>query len=164
LSPIVAAKVFSMIASILGGDDDEEEQKEINKTWWEKAVVSVPTQIAADVMSSTMGYIGIVFANVFSSIVYERVSFLPLVVSPAQDVVNEAKSGMKKDATRFDQTAMVIGSSLAILQWGGIPFYSLYRYAMRALELVPDAPKTEREKLWNRIKKRKESLEKMRSN
>jgi hypothetical protein len=164
LSPIVAAKVFSMIASILGGDDDEEDQKEINKTWWEKAVVSVPTQIAADVMSATMGYIGIVFANVFSSIVYERVSFLPLVVSPAQDIVNEAKSGMKKDATRFDQTAMVIGSSLAILQWGGIPFYSLYRYAMRALELQPDTPKTLREKLQDRIKKRKESLEKLRSN
>lgn len=164
LSPIVAAKVFSMIASILGGDDDEEDQKEINKTWWEKAVVSVPTQIAADVMSSTMGYVGIVFANVFSSIVYERVSFLPLVVSPAQDIVNEAKSGMKKDATRFDQTAMVIGSSLAILQWGGIPFYSLYRYAMRALELQPDVPKTEREKLQNRIEKRKEALEKLRSN
>ena len=164
LSPIVAAKVFSMIASILGGDDDEEDQKEINKTWWEKAVVSVPTQIAADVMSSTMGYIGIVFANVFSSIVYERVSFLPLVVSPAQDIVNEAKSGMKKNATRFDQTAMVIGSSLAILQWGGIPFYSLYRYAMRALELVPDAPKTKREKLLDSMKRKKESLEKMRSN
>ena len=164
LSPIVAAKVFSMIASILGGDDDEEDQKEINKTWWEKAVVSVPTQIASDVMSSTMGYIGIVFANVFSSIVYQRVSFLPLAVSPAQDVVNETRSGMKKDATRFDQAAMVIGSSLAILQWGGIPFYSLYRYAMRALELQPDTPKTLREKLQDRIKKRRESLEKMGSN
>jgi hypothetical protein len=92
------------------------------------------------------------------------VSFLPLVVSPAQDIVNEAKSGMKKDATRFDQTAMVIGSSLAILQWGGIPFYSLYRYAMRALELVPDAPKTPREKLLDSIERKRKSLEKLRSN
>jgi hypothetical protein len=60
--------------------------------------------------------------------------------------------------------AGIIGSSLAILQWGGIPFYSLYRYAMRALELQPDTPKTLREKLQDRIKKRKESLEKMGSN
>jgi hypothetical protein len=164
LSPIVAAKVFSMIASILGGDDDEEDQKEINKTWWEKAAVSIPTQIASDVMAATMGYVGIVFANVFSSIVYERVSFLPLVVSPLQDVVNEAKDARKKDATRFDQMAAIVGSSLALLQWGGIPFFSLYRYAMRAIELQPDTPKTEREKLLNRIKNRKESLEKMRSN
>jgi hypothetical protein len=164
LSPIVAAKVFSMIASILGGDDDEEEQKEINKTWWEKAAVSIPTQIASDVMAATMGYVGIVFANVFSSYVYERVSFLPLVVSPLQDVVNEARDARKKDATRFDQMAAIVGSSLALLQWGGIPFFSLYRYAMRAIELQPDAPKTLREKIQDRIKNRKESLEKLRSN
>jgi hypothetical protein len=78
--------------------------------------------------------------------------------------VNEARDARKKDATRFDQMAAVIGSSLAILQWGGIPFFPLYRYAMRALELVPDAPKTKREKLLDSMKRKRESLEKMRSN
>jgi hypothetical protein len=167
LSTIVTAKVISLFASMIGAGDDEEEKKAVNKSWWENTLVSVPTQLAGDVMSVTMGYMGIMFANALSSIVYRRFLISPLIGSPAQDVVNEAKDALRKDSTTTDMMFAVVGGSLATLQYGGIPFYPLYRLVMRSLELGESASKvqkTPREKLLDSIERKRKSLEKLRSN
>jgi hypothetical protein len=167
LSTIVTAKVISLFAGMIGAGDDEEEKKAVNKAWWENTLVSVPTQLAGDVMSVTMGYMGIMFANALSSIVYRRFLISPLIGSPAQDVVNEAKDALRKDSTTTDMMQAVIGGSLATLQYGGIPFYPLYRLVMRSLELGESAAKvqkTPREKLLDSMERKRKSLEKLRSN
>ena len=167
LSTIVTAKVISLFAGMIGAGDDEEEKKAVNKAWWENTLVSIPTQLAGDVMSVTMGYMGIMFANALSSIVYRRFLISPLIGSPAQDVVNEAKVALKKDSTTTDMMQAVIGGSLATLQYGGIPFYPLYRLVMRSLELGESAAKvqkTPREKLLDSMERKRKSLEKLRSN
>jgi hypothetical protein len=90
-----------------------------------------------------------------------------LIGSPAQDVVNEAKVALKKDSTTTDMMQAVIGGSLATLQYGGIPFYPLYRLVMRSLELGESAAKvqkTPREKLLDLMERKRKSLEKLRSN
>jgi hypothetical protein len=167
LSTIVTAKVISLFAGMIGAGDDEEEKKAVNKAWWENTLVSIPTQLAGDVMSVTMGYMGIMFANALSSIVYRRFLISPLIGSPAQDVVNEAKDALRKDSTTTDMMQAVIGGSLATLQYGGIPFYPLYRLVMRSLELGESAAKvqkTPREKLLDLMERKRKSLEKLRSN
>ncbi len=167
LSTIVTAKVISLFAGMIGAGDDEEEKKAVNKAWWENTLVSVPTQLAGDVMSVTMGYMGIMFANALSSIVYRRFLISPLIGSPAQDLVNEAKDALRKDSTTTDMMQAVIGGSLATLQYGGIPFYPLYRLVMRSLELGESAAKvqkTPREKLLDSMERKRKSLEKLRSN
>jgi hypothetical protein len=167
LSTIVTAKVISLFAGMIGAGDDEEEKKAVNKAWWENTLVSVPTQLASDVMSVTMGYMGIMFANALSSIVYRRFLISPLIGSPAQDLVNEAKDALRKDSTTTDMMQAVIGGSLATLQYGGIPFYPLYRLVMRSLELGESAAKvqkTPREKLLDSMERKRKSLEKLRSN
>jgi hypothetical protein len=167
LSTIVTAKVISLFAGMIGAGDDEEEKKAVNKAWWENTLVSVPTQLASDVMSNTMGYMGIMFANALSSIVYRRFLISPLIGSPAQDLVNEAKDALRKDSTTTDMMQAVIGGSLATLQYGGIPFYPLYRLVMRSLELGESAAKvqkTPREKLLDSMERKRKSLEKLRSN
>ena len=129
--------------------------------------MSIPTQLAGEVMSVTMGYIGMVFANALSSIVYRRSALAPLVVSPLQEIGNEAMGAFKKDATGIDKMQAVVGSSLATLQYGGIPFFPLYRLAMRAIELGESESKgqnTPREKLLDSIERKRKSLEKLRSN
>ena len=164
LSTIVTAKVISLFASMIGAGDDEDEKEATTKAWWEKTLVSVPTSLASEVMSVTMGYMGIMFANALSSYVYKRFAIAPLIGSPAQDLVNEAKQTLKKDATSTDKMFAIIGASLATLQYGGIPFYPLYRLVMNALELRPDTPKTPREKLLDSMERKRKSLEKLRSN
>jgi hypothetical protein len=167
LSTIVTAKVISLFAGMIGAGDDEEEKKAVNKAWWENTLVSIPTQLAGDVMSVTMGYMGIMFANALSSIVYRRFLISPLIGSPAQDVVNEAKDALRKDSTTTDMMFAIVGGSLATLQYGGIPFYPLYRLVMRSLELGESAAKvqkTPREKLLDSIERKRKSLEKLRSN
>jgi hypothetical protein len=114
-----------------------------------------------------MGYMGIMFANALSSIVYRRFLISPLIGSPAQDVVNEAKDALRKDSTTTDMMFAIVGGSLATLQYGGIPFYPLYRLVMRSLELGESAAKvqkTPREKLLDSIERKRKSLEKLRSN
>ena len=167
LSTIVTAKVISLFAGMIGAGDDEEEKKAVNKAWWENTLVSIPTQLAGDVMSVTMGYMGIMFANALSSIVYRRFLISPLIGSPAQDVVNEAKDALRKDSTTTDMMFAIVGGSLATLQYGGIPFYPLYRLVMRSLELGESAAKVEktpREKLLDSMERKRKSLEKLRSN
>jgi hypothetical protein len=130
-------------------------------------LVSLPTQLAGEVMSVTMGYMGIMFANALSSIVYRRSALAPLVASPIQEVGNEIKGYVAKDATAIDKMFAIVGGSLATLQYGGIPFYPLYRLVMRSLELGESASKVEktpREKLLDSIERKRKSLEKLRSN
>ena len=167
LSTIVTAKVISMFASMIGAGDDEDEKEATTKAWWENTLVSLPTQLAGEVMSVTMGYMGIMFANALSSIVYRRSALAPLVASPIQEVGNEIKGYVAKDATAIDKMFAIVGGSLATLQYGGIPFYPLYRLVMRSLELGESASKVEktpREKLLDSIERKRKSLEKLRSN
>ena len=167
LSTIVTAKVISMFASLIGAGDDEDEKDATTKAWWENTLVSLPTQLAGEVMSVTMGYVGMVFANALSSLMYRRSAMAPLVASPLQDVGNEITAGLSKDATAIDKTQAIVGSSLATLQYGGIPFYPMYRLAMRSIELGQSGSKvqkTPREKLLDSIERKRKSLEKLRSN
>jgi hypothetical protein len=167
LSTIVAAKVISLFAGMIGAGDDEDEKEATTKAWWENTLVSLPTQLAGEVMAVTMGYVGIMFANALSSIVYRRSALAPLVGSPIQEVGNEAMGALKKDATAIDKMQAIVGGSLATLQYGGIPFYPLYRLVMRSLELgesTSKVQKTPREKLLDSIERKRKSLEKLRSN
>jgi hypothetical protein len=166
LSTYAVAKTISLIASMLGADDEDEAQ---DKAFIKQVKTSVPLSIANDVMAATMGYVGIVFANALASIVYRRSMLAPLVGSPAQEAMNEVAGGLSKDATNIDKIEAIIGTALAVLQYGGLPFYPLYRLIIRALEFGEDefkskVEKSPREKLLESIERRKKAFEKIRSN
>ncbi|MEI6405693.1 MAG: hypothetical protein WCO64_07975 [Actinomycetes bacterium] len=160
LSKIAMAKTLSLIGSLLfGSDDDDSEDKE----WLKQMKTSVPVQLVQELSQNILGYWGMVFANVLSAAVYSRSAGAPLIGTPAVQTYQEASKYWKKDSTAIDKTQAVIGSTLALVQYSGVPFYAIYRLVSTAIALNKSKP-TEREKLLKSIERRREHLEKLRSN
>lgn len=152
--------MVSLISSMLGGGEPgEEEEKE-----FKDAVSSLPVSVANEIMSSTLGYMGIVLGWVTSAVQYNRAPFTPIAVRPVEQVVREAKSA-KPVPER------VIAGLLAFSQYAGFPMYGLYQFVRdffpkpervresTAREATPVSP---REKLLDRIERRRREIERLR--
>lgn len=160
LSKIAMAKTLLLIGSLLfGSDDDDSEDKE----WLKQMKTSVPVQLVQELSQNILGYWGMVFANVLAAAVYSRSAGAPLIGTPAVQTYQEASKYWKKDSTAIDKTQAVIGSILALVQYSGVPFYAIYRLVSAAIALNKSKP-TAREKLLKSIERRREHLEKLRSN
>jgi hypothetical protein len=147
--------IASLIAGILGGTgpDDEEEKK-----FMEEAK-RLPASVSAEVLSSTLGYAGIVLGQVVQGMQYRRPLFAPLVGRPIEQAGRELTSA-------DPWYARMVTSLLAISQYAGFPMYGLYQFVREqfdgstaAKEKAKAEPKTPAERLRERIERRRRELQ-----
>ena len=147
--------IASLVAGILGGTgpDDEEE-----KRFMEEAK-SVPTNVAGEVLSSTLGYVGIVIGQVVQASQYRRAPFTPVAVRPIEQAGREAFSS-------DPWYARIVTTLLAASQYAGFPMYGLYQFVREQFEgkgaskaKAEKEPKTPAERLRDRIERRRRELQ-----
>lgn len=147
--------IASLVSGILGGTgpDDEEEKK-----FMEQAK-RLPASVSAEVLSSTLGYAGIIMGQVVQGMQYRRPLFAPLVGRPIEQAGRELTSA-------DPWYARMVTSLLAISQYAGFPMYGLYQFVREQFDGAPAAkekakpePKTPAERLRDRIERRRRQLQ-----
>lgn len=154
-----SAYAISLIAGLLGGDEPtEEEDKE-----FKKAVEGVPLNIARELLASTLGFVGITMGWTIDAYQYRRDPAALIVGRPASQAIRE----ITKDQ---DTTLKVSGALLAMSQYIGVPIYGLFDFVRKLFDdgkttsggRKPADPKTERQKILDRIERRRREIEKLR--
>jgi hypothetical protein len=110
--------VAKTIAALLGGADepDDEEDKA-----FAESVKNIPTQIGAELIGSTFGYVGLGISSALQSVVTRRAMGQALVARP----IEQASRALQEDnAAALNATK----AALALLQLRGVPLYQLYRF------------------------------------
>jgi len=160
MSVATTAYMVSLIAALFGGDDDPNE--ELKKQAAEDAK-RIPVNIAAEVISSTMGYTGIVIAQTMQAMQYNRTPLVPVAGRPVEQAVREG-------AKIKDDPMQVIPALLALTQLAGFPGYQMYNF-IRSLagggtkkkpEAPPKQPKTAQQEAIERIQRRVKALQQSR--
>jgi hypothetical protein len=150
--------LVSLVAGLFGGDgpSDEEEKDAM------EAAKRLPVGVLNEVMSSTLGYLGIVLGWVTSAIEFRRAPFTPIAVRPVEQVIREA-TGPKPIPER------VVAALLAASQFAGFPMYGLYQFVRdfmpkpeREKSSTTKEPQSPRDRLMERIERRRREIERAR--
>jgi hypothetical protein len=150
--------LVSLVAGLFGGDgpSDEEEKEAM------EAAKRLPIGVMNEVMSSTLGYLGIVLGWVTSAIEFRRAPFTPIAVRPVEQVIREA-TGAKPIPER------VVAALLAASQFAGFPMYGLYQFVRdfmpkpeREKSSTTKEPQSPRDRLMERIERRRREIERAR--
>ena len=126
------------IAALLGGADepDEEEDKA-----FKEAVKNVPTQVGAELIGSTFGYVGLAMSSAIQSAVNRRAMGQALAARP----IEQASRAMQDDnAAALNATK----ATLALLQLRGVPLYQLYRFVETQ---IPEAKPSPEQKVRDQV-------------
>ena len=154
-----SAYAISLIAGLLGGDEPtEEEDKE-----FKKAVQGVPLNVVRELLASTLGFVGITMGWAIDAYQYRSDPAALIVGRPASQAIRE----ITKDQ---DTTLKVSGALLAMSQYIGVPIYGLFDFVRKLFDdgkttsggRKPAEPKTERQKILDRIERRRREIEKLR--
>ena len=150
MSVATTAYMVSLVASLFGDDDPDEE---LRKQAAEDAK-RIPTSVASEVLSSTMGYTGIVLGQVLQSRQYGRAPLVPVVARPVEQAMREAGQ-VPEDPVR------VIPAMLALSQLAGFPAYQMYRFieGLAGKSEEPKQPKTPQQQAIERIQRRVKALQ-----
>jgi hypothetical protein len=150
--------LVSLVAGLFGGDGPSDEQE---KEAMEEAK-RLPIGVMNEVMSSTLGYLGIVLGWVTSAIEFRRAPFTPIAVRPVEQVIREA-TGPKPIPER------VVAALLAASQFAGFPMYGLYQFVRdfmpkpeREKSSTTKEPQSPRDRLMERIERRRREIERAR--
>ena len=152
MSVATTAYMVSLVTALFGGDDDPEE--DLKKQAMEDAK-RIPTNVASEVLASTMGYTGIVLAQVLQARQYGRAPMVPVVARPVEQAIREAGQ-VPENPVR------VIPALLALSQLAGFPAYQMYRFIEGfggAEEKPPKQPKTPQQEAIERIQRRVKALQ-----
>jgi hypothetical protein len=122
-SVATVAYMAKTIAALFGGADepDDEEDKA-----FAEAVKSVPASVAAELVGSTFGYVGLGFSTALQSIVNRRAMGQAIVVRPIEQAARE----MQADR---DWYYNAVPALLALGQLRGVPVYQLYRFVAQQI-------------------------------
>ena len=162
LSLTTAGYMASLVAGLLGGGEPSDED---DKKFREEAKY-IPANVAAEALSSSLGYSGIVMSNVVQSYVNRRSAFAPIAVRPIEQVGREVTAMTAEDGSML----RIIPALLALSQFAGFPAYQLYKFIEKQVPKdettsggrKPSEPKTERQKILDRIERRRREIEKLR--
>jgi hypothetical protein len=122
-SVATVAYMAKTIAALFGGADepDDEEDKA-----FAEAVKSVPASVAAELIGSTFGYVGLGFSTALQSIVNRRAMGQAIVVRPIEQAARE----MQADREWYYNAVPAL---LALGQLRGVPVYQLYRFVAQQI-------------------------------
>jgi hypothetical protein len=150
--------LVALVAGLFGGDGPSDEQE---KEAMEEAK-RLPIGVLNEAMSSTLGYLGIVLGWVTSAIEFRRAPFTPIAVRPVEQVIREA-TGAKPIPER------VVAALLAASQFAGFPMYGLYQFVRdfmpkpeREKSSTTKEPQSPRDRLMERIERRRREIERAR--
>jgi hypothetical protein len=117
-STMTVLYVAKTVASLLGGADepDDEEDKAFNE-----ATKNIPAAVAAELVGSTFGYVGLAFSSILQSYIYGRAAGQLLMARPLDQARREATS----DGAWYENALPAL---LAIAQLRGVPLYQMYKF------------------------------------